>query len=290
MGQSRPTDRWLRTPVDDATFATFLDFFQYDRAVPFEARLGSVEEAGGLRTEQLSFQSTTGVRVPARLATPSGMSVPGAPAVIYLHGGGPEGKDGPYNLRFSELAARAGFVVLSIDMLHFGERNTGLLETFSEAEKHERMYNQESTYLEWVVQTVKDVSRAYDYLVEERGVAPRRVGIMGFSRGAQAAVLSAGADRRLAALIMVYGGHFDGLEDGHLAPACPANYIGRVRPRPLLMVNGESDTDFEKEASVLPMQRLAGPSATFRWTPGGHGFFEEEDEAFLVQWLQEHVR
>jgi dienelactone hydrolase len=276
--------------VDDATFATFLDFFQYDRAVPFDARIDSVAEADGLRTERLSFQSTTGVRVPARLATPSGLSVRGSPAVIFLHGGGPEGKDGPYNLRFSELAARAGFVVLSIDMLHFGERNTGLLETFSETEKHDRLYNQESAYLAWVVQTVKDVSRSYDYLVQERGVDPGRVGIMGFSRGAQSAVLGAGADRRLAALVMVYGGHFDGLEDGHLAPACPANYIVRVRPRPILMINGESDTDFRKEESVVPMQRLAGPAATFRWTLGGHGHFEEEDEAFLVQWLQEHLR
>jgi len=289
-GQERPTDQWLTNPVAARTFATFLDFFSYDRDVPFDAQVHGVDESEGLRTERITFQSTAGTEVTAILARPMALEEQGYPAVIYLHGGGPAGKDGPYNLRFSRLAAKAGFAVLSIDMLHFGERNTGLLETFSEAEKHERMYNVESTYLDWVVQTVKDVGRAYDYLVEERGADPARVGVMGFSRGAQATIISGGADSRLAAVIVLFGGHFDGKEDGHLAPACPANYIGHIGPRPLLMVNAENDADFLKETSVLPMQRLAREPKYSHWTPGGHGFFDEAAEAFLVAWLREHLR
>jgi fermentation-respiration switch protein FrsA (DUF1100 family) len=89
---------------------------------------------------------------------------------------------------------------------------------------------------------------------------------------------------------MSYGGHFDLFEDGHLAAACPANYIGRIGPRPLLMINGENDADFLKETSVLPMQRLARDPKYFHWTPGGHGAYSEEDRAFLVEWLREHLR
>ena len=290
QGQERPTDQWLTNPVDDRTFASFLDFFSYDREVPFNARVHSVDESEGLRTERITFQSTAGSEVTALLARPVTLEERGYPAVIYLHGGGPPGKDGPYNLRFSRLAAKAGFAVLSIDMQHFGERNTGLLETFSEAEKHERLYNVESTYLDWVVQTVKDVGRAYDYLVEERGADPDRVGLMGFSRGAQVTIISGGADSRLAAVIVLFGGHFDGLEDRHLAAGCPANYIGHIGPRPLLMVNAENDADFLKETSVLPLKLLAKEPKYSHWTPGGHGFFDEAAEAFLVAWLREHLR
>ena len=32
------SDEWLERPVDDATFASYLDFFAYDREVPFEVR------------------------------------------------------------------------------------------------------------------------------------------------------------------------------------------------------------------------------------------------------------
>ena len=288
--QERPTDRWLTNPIDDRTFETFLDFFQYDRDRTFDARIIGVEESEGLRTERLSFQSTAGVEVTALLARPAALEERDYPAVIYLHGGGPRGKDDNYDLRFSRLAAKAGFAVLSLDMQYFGERNTGLLETFSEAEKHERLYNEESTYLDWVVQTVKDVGRAYDYLVEERGADPNRVALMGFSRGAQAAIISGGADSRLASVIILFGGHVDLAEDGHLAAACPANYVGHISPRPLLMVNAENDADFLKATSVLPFQHLAKDPVYFHWTSGGHGFFAEEDEAFLVGWLQEHLR
>jgi dienelactone hydrolase len=288
--QERPTDQWLANPVDDRTFETFLDFFRYDQDLPFDARVSVVGEAEGIQTQRITFQSTAGDLVTALLQRPVALGDQGYPAMIFLHGGGARGKGSRYNVRVTQLAAKAGLAVLSIDMQHFGERNTGLLETFSESEKHERLYNQESTYLDWVVQTVKDVGRAYDYLIQERGADSSRVALMGFSRGAQAAIVSGGADSRLAAVIVLFGGHFDLLEDGHLAAACPANYIGHIGPRPLLMVNAENDADFLKATSVLPLQRLARDPKYFHWTSGGHGFFAEEDEAFLVAWLQEHLR
>jgi len=91
-------------------------------------------------------------------------------------------------------------------------------------------------------------------------------------------------------VVVLYGGHFDLLEDGHLAAACPANYIGRISPRPLLMVNGENDADFLKETSVLPMQRLARDPENFYWAAGGHGVFTDEHGTFLVRWLQQQLR
>jgi dienelactone hydrolase len=212
------------------------------------------------------------------------------PSVILLHGGGPAGKDNPNVQLLSRLIARAGPSVLAMDMQYFGERGTDLLTTFTEQEKHDRLYNQPSVYLAWITQTVKDVSRAFDVLAEQRGADPKRIAVIGTSRGAIAAAIAGAADRRLAAVAMLYGGHFDALERGHLPAACPANYIGRISPRPLLMINGTHDTDMVKETSVEPLERLARQPKLILWAETGHQLPTEEHRSSLLRWLQESLK
>ncbi len=283
-----PGDEWLTSPVNDLTFETYLQFFVYDRNLPFDVQVVDETEEGGIRKEHLSFESTLGERVFANLYRSRTLPPSGWPAVIALHGGGPSGKDSRGTQRLAANLTRLGFGVLNIDMKHFGERNTGLMTTFTEDNKHERLYNQEDVYLAWMVQTVKDVGRSLDLLVE-KGADPGRIGLYGFSRGAVAASVAGGADRRLSAVVLSYGGHFDKMEDGHLPAACPANYIGRISPRPLLMLNGLNDADFLKETSVDPTYRLAKEPKRILWTDGGHGRASEENLAAMYQWLQDKL-
>jgi dipeptidyl aminopeptidase/acylaminoacyl peptidase len=274
-------------PVDDRTFNTYLDFFNYDRKLPFDLKVAKVDEDQGLRRERLSFQSTSGVRVTAILF--QGPATPGTkpPGIVFLHGGSQQGKDGAGPLRFGELLSRAGWSVLSIDLQYFGERGTELLSTYSDQEKHDRLYNQPPAYLAWVTQTVKDVRRAVDFLVEQRGVDPLRTGLFGISRGAILGSIAAGADPRIAPVVLLYGGHYDAGENGHLPAACPANYITRIAPRPLLMINGTQDSDMIKARAVDPLFKLAKPPKQIIWTDGGHGFTTEEHRAAIIQWLRD---
>lgn len=285
-----PADPWLARPVDDQTFQTYLDFFAYDRKLPLDLRVIDSEEKDGVKREHLSFQSTRGVRVSAHLYRPAASASRQWPSVILLHGGGPAGKDNPGIQLLSPLIARAGSNVLAIDMQNFGERGTDLMTTFTEQEKHDRLYNQPSVYLAWITQTVKDVSRAFDLLVDQRGADARRIAVIGMSRGAIVAAIAGAADRRLAAVAMLYGGHFDALERGHLPAACPANYIGRISPRPLLMINGTRDTDMIKETSVEPLQRLAKQPKLILWAETGHQLPTEEHRSALLRWLQESLK
>jgi dienelactone hydrolase len=288
--QDRPTDQWLTHPVDDRTFQAYLEFFAYDESLPFNTEVFAVIEGEGLFAEHLSFQSTPGVTVTAWLYRQPGEPAGQRGAVIFLHGGEPQAKDAPISIRLTGLMARAGWTVLSIDLLHWSERNTGLLETFSEVEKHERLYNQPAAYLEFVTQTVKDVSRSYDFLIRERNADPARIALVGFSRGAQLAMIAGAAEPRVAAVASLHGGHFDFYETGHRAAACPANYIGRISPRPLLMINGENDRDFLPDAAVRPLQRLLQEPKQIIWTDAGHGFISEDDRTALVNWLQSSLR
>ena len=280
-------DEWLARPVNDKTFRTYLDFFIYDKKLPFDLRVLNVEEQDGVKKENISFQSTPGVRIFANLYSLMGSTSQKAPALILLHGGSATGKEGLGVIAGG--LARAGFVVIAIDMQHFGQRNTGLLSTFTEQDKHDRLYNQPSEYLAWVTQTVKDVGRSYDLLVFERGVDPKRIGLVGFSRGAIVGTIVGAADRRLSAVALLLGGHFDALEKGHLPAACPANYISRISPRPLLTINGNYDTDHIKESSVAPLLRLAKQPKQTIWSQTGHQLTEEH-RAILLQWLRESLK
>lgn len=175
-------------------------------------------------------------------------------------------------------------------MLYWGERSTDLLTTYSEEEKHEKLYNRPPMYLGWVAQMVKDVGRSFDFLVEGRGVDPKRIGLYDVSRGAIVGAIAGGADRRLAVVVMDRGAHFDALEREHLPAACPANYIGRISPRPLLMLNGLYDKDHIKETSVEPLYRVAREPKLILWSEAGHAPPSEKNQAAMYQWLRENLK
>ena len=289
--QKPPADPWLSKPVDERTFRTYLDFFRYDPQVPFNARVLDTEgSAPGVRKEHLVFDSTPGVQVYARLYRPQDERS-NRPSAVLLHGGVPRGKDAPTVELNAQFLARAGWNVLAIDMMYFGERRTDLLTTFTEHEKHERLYNQPSSYLAWVTQTVKDVGRSFDLLVREQKVDPKRVVLIGFSRGAIVSTIAAAADRRFRSVALLYGAHFDALEREHLPAACNANYIGRISPRPLLAINGLHDMDHIKATSVEPLLKLSKMPREIIWADTGHqSALDDELRARMLQWLQNTVK
>lgn len=277
-------DEWLDRPVDDATFASFLDFFAYDPDLPFNTQVTASRTADGVRIEDLVFESTAGVRVTATLFSPAAAEGT-LPAVLAIHGGGTTGRRS-WDLTMGPAMASSGRLFLAIDLLYWGERSTGLLQTYQNPEKAERLYNQPSLFVEWITQTVKDIGRSYDFLVQERNADPDRVTLLGFSRGGQIALIGGGADSRFANVIAVASGHFDALETGHRAPACPANYIGRIGPRPLLTINGEHDNDYDPKLSVAPLHALTGPWHEARWLDSGHVIDFREALVLIMDWLQ----
>ena len=289
--QKAASDPWLTKPVDDRTFTTYLDFFRYDAQLPFNLRVLDTEgSVPGVSVERLVFDSTPGVQVYARLYRPQ-ESRPNQPSAILLHGGAPRGKDGPNVTLNAQFLARGGWNVLAIDLMYFGERRTELLTTFTEQEKHERLYNQPSLYLAWVTQTVKDVGRSFDLLVRQQKVDARKIVLIGFSRGAIVGTIAAAVEGRFRSVVLLYGAHFDALEREHLSAACNANYIARISPRPLLAINGLHDMDHIKETSVDPLLRLAKAPREVIWADTGHqSALDDELRAKMLQWLQNTVK
>lgn len=287
--QAQETDiyRWLKQPVDDKTFQNYREFFVYNSGLQFEEEFLGSEIIEGIRVEHLSFQSTPGERVYALYYSSNTEVSTASPTVIYLHGGSALGKDLSSSRLRCEVVARAGYSVFAIDMKYYGERTAGLLQSFSSEEKINKLYNEQSTYLDWIIQTTKDIRRAYDFLVETREADPNRIALVGSSRGAVVSIIAGAVEQRFAGIATLHGGH-DGHPITHRSPAAStANYIGRISPRSLLMINGERDTIFLKERDVLPLQQLAGEQCQFHWFDAGHGRFAIEEQTALLNWLRD---
>lgn len=283
IAQPWASDEWLRRPVDAATFGRFQGSYAYDRALPFDVQRRPAPASEGLRRERISFRTAGDQRVTGLITRTTRA---GAGWVIFLHGGSGLGKDTPAYVASMQVGlARGGWNVLAIDMQHFGERRTGLLTTFTAADRHDRLYNHRTAQVAWVTQTVKDVGRSRDLLIASEGADSTRIALVGHSRGALMAMISGAADPRLAAVAALWGGHFTFAERGHDAQACPANYIGRIAPRPLLMVNGTADVEFDRTLSVLPLQRHAKAPVDTIWVPEGHVVPSPEVTARIGRWL-----
>lgn len=287
QGQGWPADQWLDQPVSDEIFETYLDFLSYDDAIPLNRTVREVTDQDGMRVELITYVGTPGEIVTAHHYAPSAGNSSQRPYAILLHGGGIRGKMGM--ARLAGVLVREGFNALALDMQHFGERDSGLMETFTEVDKHKKLYNQESLYLSWAAQTVKDVGRSYDLLVTEYGADSEKIALIGNSRGAVTAMIAGGADHRLAAVGVINGGHFDRGERKHMGAACPANYVPRIVPRPLFFLNGQYDSDFDPERSVRPIHVLA-PDAEILWAEAGHEYPSEESLEIFTDWLGGAIR
>ena len=269
------SDQWLEKPVSDEIFTTYLDFFEYEDKLDFKLNIRETTNNDGIYKERITFQSTDAMDVTADYYRPQGASADSQrPHIIVVHGGSPSGKDGTYN-RIVKGLIRSGMNVLAIDLLHFGERKTGLLTTFKNDDKAKNLYNRKSFYLEWVIQTTKDVSRSVDLLLNHYNASADSIAYLGLSRGAEMGFIVTGVEKRFSAVALLISGRFDALETGHLAAACPANYVGRISPTPTFLLNGKYDSDYDAEKSVKPLHRLFGGNTEVHWMDSGHSITKE---------------
>jgi uncharacterized protein len=197
--------------------------------------------------EEVSFRTGDGL-------TLRGWYAPGThrAAVILVHGGYDNRAHWVPELR--TLAAR-GYGVLAYDSRASGESDGDLLS----AGDRER----------------GDVAAALDFVTARADVDPRRVGVVGFSYGSSAVLLTAAKDARARAVvleatwtsledeIMTGSGRFPLLTGGAALWAMrhegvdvdavrPIDHVAELAPRPLLVITGSADTD----TPVAVMQRV----------------------------------
>ena len=263
--------------------------------VPLNPELRPVRAPQGLVATHFTFASDADQRVPGVLIQqqkPAGRR----PAAIALHGTGGS-KEDLLDLA-SELAAR-GFVAVAIDGRYHGERtrsgyDDAILRAYQTGKEHPFLYD-----------TVWDVMRLIDYLETRDDVDPKRIGLIGISKGGMETYLAAAADPRIAVAVPCIsvqsfrwaldnnawqarvGTFYEAIEGAarsdraaldaqfvrqfydRVVPGIYSEFDGPamlplIAPRPLLVINGDSDS-----LTPLPGVMLSANSASDAYAKAG---------------------
>ena len=228
-------------------------------------------------------------------------AAPDAPAVILVHGLG-SCKNSHTVLTPAGMLFHAGFNVLMIDVRDAGE------SSFEDGRS--AIGNEE----------YQEVLGAWDWLVETRGIAPERIGLVGESLGAATSLIAFSQEERLAAVFvdspfdnlpqiideelernnyptfLRYGGVLMArLASGdNLLAHNPYEAIERANGRPIYVLHGTADTriGIHHSYQLRDRARQVGADATF-WFPEGVGHVEaarthtEIYETALVEFFSE---
>ncbi len=183
------------------TRAAFLTLIDRPR-VALAAQAADPVAKNGLAEIAFSFASDSANRVPGLLVK-STASQGRRPAVIVLHGTGGN-KEGQRTL-MAELA-REGFVAVAIDARHHGARAKGGSAAKSK-EYVDAILQRFRTGqgLPFFYDTVWDALRLLDYVETRADIDPRRIGMIGFSKGGIETYLAAAVDSRIAVAVPCIG-------------------------------------------------------------------------------------
>jgi dienelactone hydrolase len=179
--------------TSDALRARFLAVLERPR-VPLAPSAANVTTESGYTRELLSFFAERDESVPVLVLRKADRTAR-QPVVIVLHGTGGS-KEG--TLPLLRTLVDRGFLAVSFDARFHGQRATpvpGLENPYQSAMLRAYRTGVGHPYL---YDTVWDVMRLIDYLSTRSDIDPRRIGLVGHSKGGTEALLAAAADPRVA--------------------------------------------------------------------------------------------
>jgi dienelactone hydrolase len=183
------------TPVTQPTRAAFLKLLDRPRV-----ELAATQEQQGMEGDlariRFTYASEAGQRVPGILLKGAGDAR--RPAVIVAHGTGGK-KDG--ELALLKTLGGKGFVAVAIDARYHGERGASADYSGAIARAFEHPGGEHPLYYD----TVWDLMRLVDYLQSRPDVDPKRIGLMGISKGGIETYFTAAADERIAVAVPCIG-------------------------------------------------------------------------------------
>jgi len=317
----RPDAGWRR---DALAVARRLILLPGDDGSGFDTELRAEEDRGSHTARSLTLRGALGDRVPALHLRPKGDGP--HPAVLLLHDHGARFDIGKEKLirpltpsaaaqawaqryfggRFvGDSLVEAGFAVLAIDALGWGERSRpGFARDDQQALANHLLQLGHS----WAGIIASDDLRAHRWLREQPEIDPRGVAVLGFSMGAFRAWQLAAVCEEVSACVAAHwmctregllrpGEHtlvgqsaFSMLHPGLPAQLDHPDVAALIAPRPLLLFGSPEDKLFPWDAVQEAWGRLAPASGRnagrleTRITTGGHRF-DVEQQRDAAAWL-----
>ena len=181
----------------------FLKLIDRPRVLP-AVTVESVSESNGIAEMAFSYSADAENRVPGLLLRPVGAGRNRHPVVISLHGTG--GNKESQRALLTSLV-QAGFIGVAIDGRYHGARAKGgrAAKSTEYVQAILRAYRKPGKEYPFFYDTVWDVMRLIDYLEKREDVDPKRIGLIGFSKGGIETYLAAAVDPRIAVAVPCIG-------------------------------------------------------------------------------------
>ena len=234
-------------PVDDATFATYLRQFTYDRT-PVAATLEKAIETEAWKDEIVSIDAGyNNERLTLHVFLPKKYSAPLQPVLFF------SGSNGIHESRFDPglVNRRLLFIIKSGRALIF-PINKGTYERQDDLKSD--VADTTVRYKDHVVMWVKEYSRTIDYLETRKDMQADKASYLGISWGGYMGGIVPAVEKRIKVVVLNVGG----MEMSKALPEVDQiNYLPRVT-QPVLMLNGSYDMYFPVETSQKPMFQFLG--------------------------------
>jgi hypothetical protein len=236
-----------------------------------------VEQVGGHDVQTVHLQSASGLAVDFTVKSPPRTPGMRRPLAIIL-GGHRTGRDAVKLIDDTH-----GLIVAALSYPFTGNDRVKGLAVLREVPALRR----------GILDTPPAIMLALDQLLARPDVDPSRVELIGVSLGAPFAVIAGALDRRVTRVWSVHGaGDLRTLLDFSLrrsigfAPLravvadlayvaasgpriAPERWVGRIAPRPFVMINAEGDERLPRGA-ILSLYEAAGEPKQLVWMPGQH--------------------
>ena len=224
------------------TGISLTSFYEYDKNFPLNAEVEALGDSGDYSLYHVTYLSTHGVKVPGLLSVPKSAKGP-VPAIIFVHGIG-DSKTADYMEIGNRIFCQNGYAVMRIDVLNHGERK--LYDHKVDLIKNYRYWSRNI-----IIQTVFDLRRAVDFLATRPEIDSARIGYFGISFGGFIGVVFVGVEQRVRVPVIALAGGglnllfgikaFSSDVNEFLSVIEPLNFIEKISPRPLLMINTKND-------------------------------------------------
>ena len=224
-------------------------------ATELQARYAYKEEftPGDGRSVELRLQSFDGALLNGRIVYPSDPAQASRPfpVLIGLHAMGrshmrwwqPELNGKPtieQTHRITQMALQQGYAVVAIDARAHGQRrNLGQPHPMRVAMRDMHWFGKRQTYEQLIIDTVRDHRVLLDWLATQPHLDAKRITAAGYSMGAQGALLLAGLDKRVHAVVAMVPPHLG----DNVAAVAPINLVAGLQGKRVWLLTGDGDDE-----------------------------------------------
>jgi dienelactone hydrolase len=239
IAQVKKADAQTAIPlVSNEVYQTIVQFYEYDRNIPLDARILSEDVYQGANKEKIVFTGVNHSQVPALLIIPKDGAKP-HPVVLIA-----DGIDGykerwvqdeswPLGGLVTKSLLKSGIAVMICDAVYHGER------TFENGFAS-RPWPYEYPYLgrQMIIQTAIEYRRAMDYLSTRTDIDDSCIGMLGLSMGGMITFELTSIDSRIKSAV---AGLTPTLKEYEFQSITPSTFASRINTSSFLMFMGNKD-------------------------------------------------